>query len=230
MLFDLRGRGRRRTVKAIYIALALLLGGSLVGFGIGSNTSGGGLVDALLGKNGGGGSTSPDKALDKQIANALKATRLRPRDPAAWATLSRLRFQRASIGDGVQSQSGRQRLVLATQAWERYLALGPKKLNTDLAQQMTQAYGLRGLNQPAKAVRAMRIVTAQTKPPNTNLYQQLAALAYLAHQTSTGDLAADKAVQLAAANMRTALRAALKRVKADPASAFQTQASPPPAG
>ena len=27
MLFDLRGRGRRRTVQAIYLSLALLMGG-----------------------------------------------------------------------------------------------------------------------------------------------------------------------------------------------------------
>ena len=34
MLFDLRGRGRRRTVKIVYITLALLMGGGLVLFGI----------------------------------------------------------------------------------------------------------------------------------------------------------------------------------------------------
>ena len=32
MLFDLRGRGRRRTVQAVYLSLALLLGGGLVLF------------------------------------------------------------------------------------------------------------------------------------------------------------------------------------------------------
>ena len=35
MLFDLRGRGRRRTVKVVYITLAFLMGGGLVLFGIG---------------------------------------------------------------------------------------------------------------------------------------------------------------------------------------------------
>ena len=35
MLFDLRGRHRRRAVKVIYIGLALLIGVGLVGFGIG---------------------------------------------------------------------------------------------------------------------------------------------------------------------------------------------------
>ena len=52
MLFDLRGRGRRRTVQTIYLTLAILLGGGLVLFGIGGSVSGG-LFDAL-GLTGGG--------------------------------------------------------------------------------------------------------------------------------------------------------------------------------
>ena len=33
MLFDLRGRGRRRTIQVIYLGLAVLMGGGLVLFG-----------------------------------------------------------------------------------------------------------------------------------------------------------------------------------------------------
>ena len=48
MLFDLRGRGRRRTVKFVYITLAVLMGGGLVLFGIGGGgATQGGLVDAI---------------------------------------------------------------------------------------------------------------------------------------------------------------------------------------
>jgi hypothetical protein len=50
MLFDLRGRGRRRTVQVIYLSLAILMGGGLVLFGIGGATSGG-LVDAITGSS-----------------------------------------------------------------------------------------------------------------------------------------------------------------------------------
>src|ERR671911_508833 len=54
MLFDLRGRGRRRTVKIVYITLALLMGGGLVLFGIGGGGAmQGGLVDAITGSSGG---------------------------------------------------------------------------------------------------------------------------------------------------------------------------------
>src|SRR4051794_3039567 len=50
MLFDLRGR-RRRLIQAIYLMLAVLIGGGLVLFGIGGNV-GGGLVDAISGNSG----------------------------------------------------------------------------------------------------------------------------------------------------------------------------------
>ncbi len=50
MLFDLRGRGRRRTVQVIYLGLAVLMGGGLVLFGIGGATPGG-LFDAVSGNS-----------------------------------------------------------------------------------------------------------------------------------------------------------------------------------
>src|SRR4051794_41952066 len=62
MLFDLRARGRRRAIKVIYLFLAILMGGGLVFFGIGGNTSGG-LFDAFKGN--GGGSNGDDR-LTKQ--------------------------------------------------------------------------------------------------------------------------------------------------------------------
>ena len=46
MLFDLRGRGRRTTVRVVYMGLALLLGIGLVGFGIGGGFGGGGILNA----------------------------------------------------------------------------------------------------------------------------------------------------------------------------------------
>ena len=46
MLFDLRSGGRRRTVKVVYLGLALLMFVGFVGFGIGSSGLGGGIGDA----------------------------------------------------------------------------------------------------------------------------------------------------------------------------------------
>ncbi|HEX8157246.1 MAG TPA: hypothetical protein VF526_07655 [Solirubrobacteraceae bacterium] len=215
MLFDLRGRGRRRTVQAIYLGLAILMGGGLVLFGVGSSSSGG-LFDAFTGNSGG---TSATASTDKRIERQVAVTRQRPQDPKAWSALAQARFQRAGI-DGISADGqtyndkGKAQLRLAAQAWERHLALNPKQPDVRTAKFMVQAYQKTGLNELTKAVRALEIVTEAEKPPNTNLYQQLAQLAYSAGETRSGDLAANRAVELAPAKDRKPLRDALKALKA----------------
>lgn len=215
MLFDLRGRGRRRTVQVIYLGLAILLGGGLVLFGIGSSSSGGGIVDAVIGDGSNGSSAT--ETLDKRIKTAVAKTIATPRKPKPWADLARLRYQRAAIDgiatDGTYTDDGKQRLSEATGAWERYLALDPDKPDARLARLMTQAYGQTGLNQPTKALQAFQIVTAAEKPPNSNLFAQLAQLAYQAGDTRTGDLAASRAVDLAPKDKKKLLRTTLKQLK-----------------
>src|SRR6185312_3943702 len=70
MLFDLRGRGRRRTVQVIYLSLAVLMGGGLVLFGIGGATSGG-LIDAIQGNS---STTSGTDAFQKRVDTLEKRT------------------------------------------------------------------------------------------------------------------------------------------------------------
>jgi hypothetical protein len=229
MLFDLRGRGRRRTVQAIYLGLALLIGGGLVGFGMGSSTSGG-IVDAVLGDGSSGDSAT--KTLDKRIASALATAHKTPRDPKPWAELARLRYQRAGI-DGIAADEitytaeGKQKLTLAAQAWERHLALDPPQPDSRVARLMVQAYGSGGLNEPTQAVRAMEVVTAAEKPPSWNLYGQLAQLAYTAHENRTGDLAAARAIDLAPKANKTLLRTTLKQFKATAAGKSAAQTATP---
>ncbi|HEV7807302.1 MAG TPA: hypothetical protein VGO80_15880 [Solirubrobacteraceae bacterium] len=224
MLFDLRGRGRRRTVQAIYLSLALLMGGGLVLFGIGSNTSGGGILDAVVGDGSSGSSAT--ETIDKRIKAAVAKTRATPREPAVWAELARLRYQRAGI-DGIgaddvtYTDKGKAKLRLATQAWERHLALDPKQPNVRVARLMVQAYAATALNDPTKAVQAMQVVTAAEKPPSSNLFAQLAQLSYQARDIRTGDLAADRAVELADKSDKKLLRTELDRIK--------TEAAKPPA-
>ena len=52
---------------------------------------------------------------------------------------------------------------------------------------MVQAYGTQGLNELDKAVGAKQIVTSAERPPSSNLYAQLAVLAYQAGDDRTGD-------------------------------------------
>jgi len=231
MLFDLRGRGRRRTVQVIYLSLALLMGGGLVLFGIGSDQSGG-LVDAVVGEGGSGDSATG--TLDKRLKNALAATQKAPREPAPWAELARLRFQRAGIdgiaADGMNyTQKGKQKVRLATDAWERHLALDPKRPNSRVARLMVQAYGTGAVNDPVKAVRAQEIVTAAEDPPSSNVYAQLAQLAYVAGEIRTANLAADRAVDLAADSDKKLLRTRLDQIK-EQAAKQPAQTAAPAAG
>jgi hypothetical protein len=230
MLFDLRGRGRRRTVQGIYLSLAILMGGGLVLFGIGSSTSGG-LFDAISGSSGGQSATA---AIDKRIDAVLKATKARPQDPGPWAQLATLRFQRAGINEvtstGQYTEEGLARLRLASAAWERHLALDPPQPSVRAAKFMVQAYEAGALNELDKAVRAKQIITAATKPPTSNAFAQLAELAYRAKDTRTAELAATRAVQLAAPKDRKALRAALDGLKAQAAAAPAAGATTTPSG
>lgn len=224
MLFDLRGRGRRRTIQGIYLALAILMGGGLVLFGIGGNTSGG-LLDAFR-EDQGSGSVSFDKRIDA----AQKRVTASPRNAPAWAQLARLRVQQASLSLNEQTQAyteeGRAELLRAERAWDRYLALDPKKPDDRLANLMVQAFGQGALNKPEKAVTAMEIV-AEVRPPSAALFAQLAGLAYIAGQTRKGDLAADRAVSLAPKEDRESLKAQLESAKAQGAvGSSQGQTAP----
>jgi hypothetical protein len=212
MLFDLRGRGRRRTVQTIYVGLALLMGGGLVLFGIGGNTSGG-LFDAFSGGGGGGGGD----LVTKQIKAAEKRVKANPQNAPAWADLARQRFASATQGGYDQATStytakGKQELQQARSAWDRYLALKPAKPDANVARLMVQALGPTGLGANDDAVAAMEIVLNQSDE-TSGLYVQYATLAYAAGQTRKGDLAAGKAVDLAPKDQRTALKNNLEAAK-----------------
>ncbi len=214
MLFDLRARGRRRTIKVIYMFLAVLMGGGLIFFGIGGATSGG-LLDAFKSNGGGGGANS---SFEKVVARAQRGVQANPQNPRMWAVLTRAQYQDASIGDGYDQNAsaftakGKQKLVRAEHSWDRYMALDPPKPDDALASLMVQAFGPTGLSRPAKAVAAQEIVV-DARPPSAGLYTNLAVLAYIAGQTRKGDLAAAKAVQLAPKDQRQTLKDQLNSAK-----------------
>ena len=105
MLFDLRGAGRRRTVKVVYIALAFLMGGGLVLFGIGGGGGvSGGLVDAITGAA--AAATPAPTASPSRRTAALVKTQANPQDAPAWAALARARFQVAGVGKNFDPAKG----------------------------------------------------------------------------------------------------------------------------
>jgi hypothetical protein len=216
MLFDLRGRGRRRTVQAIYLGLALLMGVGLVGFGIGGGFGGGGLFNAVTSSNGSASSFSDKVKADQKV------TVRTPSNAAAWANLAHDAYAEAGANgnydtnSGQFTASGRQVLAQAKLAWDQYLTLNPNHPDPDLANLMVQAFSAPGgLNDPASGARALQIVIA-SRPPTLALYEDLAVLSYQSHNPREGDLAAAHAVQLAPAAQRATLQAQFAQLKQNP--------------
>jgi len=215
MLFDLRGRGRRRTIKFVYITLAVLMGGGLVLFGIGGGGAmQGGLVDAITGTSSGDTGT---ERLEARQRDALRATQANPQDTAAWAALARARVQTAGTGENFDpntagyTESGRTELAGAAEAWERYLALDPANPDVRVARLMVRAYDPTGLNRPEDAVRAQEIITEAN--PSETTFATLAIYAYQAGQTRKGDLASKEALERAPKDERNTLKSQLDQAK-----------------
>jgi len=212
MLFDLQSRGRRRFVKVIYLFLAVLMGGGLLLFGIGTGTGAGGFFDVF--RNNGSSTSAQVSSAEK---SATRQVRLHPQDPRAWYALTYARYQAAPYdntlngGQGAFTTDGRKKLAQASTAWQRYLKLDPQNPSATLAHLMANAYSQVGLDQPANAATAMEIVTQQQ--PSYASYATLAEYAYLAQEFRKGDLAAAKAVQLAPSAQQRLLRTNLATVK-----------------
>lgn len=211
MLFDLRARGRKRTIQVIYLGLAILMGGGLILFGIGGEVQGG-LFDAFQEDSEGGN-------VSEQIQERLDAVEQRvaqdPQDAAALAELARLRFQAAEIdpATGAFTEEGLVQLRRAEQAWDRYLALEPAEPDPDVAAVMAQALGPDGLGALDKAVNALQIVAQERR--TAPIYAQLAALAYQAGNDRAGDLAREEALELAdSKSERDQIRQAIEAAQA----------------
>ena len=215
MLFDLRSRGRRRTVQVVYLGLALLMGGGLVLFGVGAGNGVGGLLNAFTG---GGSSSAQSQAISSQEKAALKQTRLDPSNPAGWANLVSARWSNASTGSNYNSSTnsftagGRKELENTIAAWGRYSQL-TKNPNPDVAILAARAYGALGLYSGEASAWAIQ---AAGDPTAAKGYECLAAAAYAAKQTREGDLALAKALSLVSKASRAALKSEIQAAKTQP--------------
>jgi hypothetical protein len=214
MLFDLRGRGRRRVIKVVYVTLAFLMGGGLVLFGIGGDVSGG-LVDAITGSPNSG--DTGEERYKKQAADAAARTKANPQDAAAWNALTRARIQIATSGErydankDTYTDAGKEKLRLAVSSWNKYLALDDPNADekSSLASRMVRVFI--ALNDLTAAARAQEIIAEDRE--SVGAYSQLAVLSYQAGQTRKGDLAAEKAVELADDDEKEALKGQLESAK-----------------
>ena len=214
MLFDLRARGRRRTVQAVYLGLALLIGGGLVLFGVGTGSGVGGLLNAFTG--GGSSSSSSNPPVTQAEKAAERQTRLHPSSPQAWVQLIDARvaagYQQCSAT--TCTAAGRRELQAAGQAWQRYAKLTSHP-NTEVARTVANSYET--LGDYKNAASAWMVVT-QASPNNATYLEFLARDAYRAGETRIGDLAAQRALSLVPKAQRKQVQQALQQFKSGTAS------------
>jgi hypothetical protein len=218
MLFDLRGRGRRRTVQAVFLGMALLFGLSFIGLGIGGGFGSGGILSAFTENNGGGSASFAGK-----VAAAQKRVKSHPGEAAAWAALAEAQLHQASepefigvVGEHEQfTTKGLALLAKVSSAWNTYLRLEPHHANAVLAQTVASIYSEQGLNQPAEEARTLQVAIAG-KPPSAGLYSSLAESAYKARKISMGDTALREAVKLAPATERKRVEKYLLEIRKSP--------------
>ena len=219
MLFDLRSRGRRTTVRAVYLGLAILIGGGLILFGVGTGVGGGGLLNAFN-----GGSSNQGSVVSSAQKSALRATQLRPNDPSAWANLIQQRW--TTVGQtgnfnsttGVLTASGRREATALTQDWQRYLQLTHGSDPVGIATLAAKTYYLQQ-NYAGQA--SAWEVFAAANPTAVRGYECLAVTAYAAKQTRKGDLALNKALGMVPKLQRTLLKQQLQQAKSQPQLAQQ---------
>jgi hypothetical protein len=229
MLFDLRSGARRRTVKVVYLGLALLMFVGFVGFSIGSSGLSGGIVDAITGNgNQGSGDDAAVERLTNQVRSADAKTRSAPTDPAAWSALALARVRLAQVGDNLNAASGeytaegRRQIAAAGNAFDKYVTLKPSTPDERLGRQMANAFI--SVGDAGKAVTAQELVTEVD--PTQQTFSNLAIFAYQANQTRKGDLAAKKAVSLAPKDEQKDLKAQLDSAKSQALTQQLQQAQP----
>lgn len=228
MLFDLRGR-RKRVIQVIYVFLALLLGGSLVFFGIGGDAPGG--LGNAIGIDPNSGGTGND-TLDSEIDDAQATLDTNPQNQAALLALARAQAQAASSaleqdesGQVVFTEDAVGRYEQSADAWERYLSVTngkPKNAEEAATVGAQVARGYEALafatDDPVliqrrldSAVETLTLVNDEN--PNPNSLFQLAAFAYLAGDTKAAESARERALKEVDKSSRSSLETQLNSVR-----------------
>jgi tetratricopeptide (TPR) repeat protein len=208
VLFDLRGR-RRRFIQVVYATLAVLLGGGLILFGIGGDVSGG-LLDGLgVGSGSGGG----DAGFEDQIEEAEQRLQRNPQDSEALIDLVKFHSTTAQQQLEVDEATGQpvgvppeaaESYQRAADAWDRYLALKPKKPDQGAAALIAQDYFLLAQSSGSAseaivnleaAAEAERIVADAT--PEVGPLTSLASYLYLAGDIAAAEQAKQRALAAA---------------------------------
>jgi hypothetical protein len=201
MLFDLRSKSRRNTVRVVYVILALLMLSGLLLVGVGTGNNNGGILNAL--SNNGGSNSGANSLIDQQTEAAIKLTRKHPDSAADWGALIQARWTAAGNGSNYNTTSdtyttgGKAQLNDAVTAWERYLSLTGNKPNLSYSLLAKDVY--QALQQWNSAGGAWQYVIQNQGVGSTSAvkgYECLALNSFAAAQTSKGKLAAAAAKKL----------------------------------
>ncbi len=225
MLFDLRGRGRRRTVQGVFLGMALLFMLGFLGLGVGVGGGGGGILNFFAENKG-----SSNASFAGKVAAAQKRTKSHPTEAAAWAALAEAQLHQASepefntvTGEREQyTAKGLALLAKVSSAWNTYLRLEPHHPSAEVAQKIASIYAEQALNQPAEAARTLQVAVAGN-PTNGGLYSALAVSAYEARHIKEGDAATRKALSLIPVSAeRTRVKKYLAELRKNPLSHVPT--------
>jgi tetratricopeptide (TPR) repeat protein len=220
MLFDLRSRGRRRTVQTVYVGLAVLMIIGLVGVGVGAGNGFGGILNAFTGNGSNSGQKQVVSQAEKQ---ALAATKANPNNAQAWAQLLQAKWTAAGQGSNYNTATatftpaGKRELAGAADAWQHYTAL-TKSVDPSMAVLAARAYV--GMGDYSRAASAWEQETV-ADPSAAKGYECLAVNAYAAGQTRKGNLAAAKAVSMLPKTQQLTTKQTLNQAKTSGSTAKQ---------
>jgi tetratricopeptide (TPR) repeat protein len=214
MLFDLRGK-RRRLVQVVYAVLAALFFISFIGFGIGSDATGG-IFDALGIGGSDTSSTSSNPQFESEIDAAEQKLDQNPKDEKALLKLARVHSLAGrtaleadpETGQPVVTDEARTQFDDSVQAWERYLKLAPKP-DANAAGLVVQSYVY--LNDAEGAAKTQQIVADAR--PSSGAFGNLALYLYASGDIAGGDAAAKKAVAEAEPTQRKSIEKQLEQTK-----------------
>jgi tetratricopeptide (TPR) repeat protein len=190
VLFDLSSPGRKNIIRVVYGVLALLFLVGFVGFGIGGEIGGGGIVDSLTG---GGGDGDTAEQFEQQIEDAEAALETNPADEKALANLAEYRYLSGqaqldvdeTTGAPILTEEARSEFEAAIDAWTRYLETDPAKPDVGAAGQVVNAYVL--LNNAEGAADAQQIIADAN--PSVGTIGVLARFRYFDLDLKGGDAA-----------------------------------------
>jgi hypothetical protein len=206
MLFDLQGP-RKTLVKVVYLGLAILLGGGLVLFGIGSDVNGG-LADMF------GNKSSASQARDN-VEKYVKQVQANPKNKEALQNLIAARYTLSADESNFNkekntfSKEGTQQLNLLKDNWETYLKLTDNEPNLATANFAVSAF--LGLNDAKGATQAQQVL-AKAEPSASN-YLALMLYASYAGDTLVASGAEAKALELATKDEKPEVKAQIKEIK-----------------